>query len=310
MKGQKTGQPPHKRKKTQNKPGDDAVPTFATPALAPPTEGFTIEQQNATSAPPSTSGTHEAPKESNAEIPSKSTAHPIIVPTKPSPEVNNLSALPAHLAALSEKYAIATMSILTSSKIETKVKTLMAHMSRFSFADRNPKPGVVALHAKKAAANKMTSVAEIAKRQLEEEEMMWYQYSRIGSEEVDVEAKEKRRAEAREKAAEAVRKTWAGENVEKEEGEMQEEIEKEDERNGTEANFADDETAFETMADPAELLVRKKLQVAPTMTIYLSRVPVPEFREAFEYVRALQPLYISLIRCLREQTNANSNEQR
>ncbi|MCJ1389195.1 hypothetical protein MMC18_002050 [Xylographa bjoerkii] len=180
------------------------------------------------------------------------------------------------------------MSIISSSKITQKVRSLRTHLEKFSFADLNAKPGVVALHAKANMASKMISVVEIVKREVEKEGGRLYQYSRLASLLEEVKQK-KPKIEKEGENAVANGKTleeWqAAQNANAEvpsqpavnDVEMQEQ------------DRVEEEEAFETMLEkgpedqvnvpnPGE---RKKVRAIPLMTIYLSRVPIPDFKQLY-----------------------------
>ncbi|MCJ1313442.1 hypothetical protein MMC25_007120 [Agyrium rufum] len=215
--------------------------------------------------------------------------------------------LPPELAHLHKKYDFICMSIISSSKMEQKIRTLLGHMSKFSFAKTNARPGVVVLHAKAPVASKLCSIVEIAKQTIQKEKGQWYQYSRVHGELTELKppkAKNGGRTLTEvdgegmgEKAAEDAGKTTesSGKNVEMEteeiveavkeihgDGDGDEEVEDEDEEH--------DEEAFETMLSPAHRVSsgskeppqpRKKIRAVPVLTIYMSRVPIPDLRSVF-----------------------------
>ncbi|MCJ1324501.1 hypothetical protein MMC10_001163 [Thelotrema lepadinum] len=201
--------------------------------------------------------------------------------------------LPPHLFFLKEKYSFATMSISTSSKIEQKVRVLIAHLSRFNFLDREVKPGVVALHARSNAASKLISVVEIAKRDIEAQPKSgkWYQYSRVSAELKEIPrnmpTKIKKGQVSGESAAGKTLKDWNG-------GKERESCTEKSSAGGNplaigaaEHKSEDEDDQFETMADPKAVSKSEdsaKLRNVPVLTIYMARVPVPELKAEFRHV--------------------------
>ena len=95
--------------------------------------------------------------------------------------------LPMDVRHLVQKYDFSTLSILSSSKIESRVSSLLG---RFSFATPGAKPGVVILSAKAEVAGKMGSIVEIAKHRIEEERGKWWQYNKLSAELSEMESKQ------------------------------------------------------------------------------------------------------------------------
>lgn len=205
-----------------------------------------------------------------------SDSHP--PPSDPSSQTDFPPAiLPPNLLHLTKKYSFATMSLNSGSKIQQKVRTLINHLSRFDFLDRDMKPGVVALHAKADVASKLVGVVEIAKRDIEAlgRGGKWYQYSRVSGElkEIPIRKSKKELKElaerkvAAEKGGRTLNNTKESEQLEGEEDDNEEE-------------------AFEPL--PGSRAEQKpkdtKLRNIPVLTIYMARVPVPELKTEFRYV--------------------------
>ena len=213
--------------------------------------------------------------------------------TVPSQDLNSTDnatpqALPAEVQHLQNKYDFTTMSILSSSKIEQKVRNLLLRVSKFNFADIKAKPGIVVLHAKAKAAGKMVSIVEIAKREIQKENGKWYQYSKLHGEIIESKAKETK-PKGGGKTLDEWSKEKSGDGTPAKTGEgTSSGVEKVQE--GKQAVDDEDdemEDAFETMAlpnrehDKAE--ERKKVRAIPIMTIYFDRVPVPGLKELYGY---------------------------
>ena len=175
------------------------------------------------------------------------------------PDIKGSNILPAHLAHLTKKYSFAIVAIKSHSKINSKVKAMIQHMSRFDFMDLTIKPGVVALDAGASDASKLITTIEILKKDIFENNRSgkWYQYNRVASELVQIPRK----------------------------------FSKMDMPVRGRAPAQDDEDAMDlgalSIADAAasatnnQVNTDTKSRAMPMMTIYMSRVPVPELRQEF-----------------------------
>ena len=276
--------PPQKRKRTSKAAQDESDVHDYAPTAA------------ATQTVTSTTTTPVVP---TPPAGSPAISDPAAAPAVPNP-IEQL--LPPPLLHLKTKYCFASMSILTSAKIEAKVATLLKHLARFSFADTGTKPGVVAVHARGAAVPKLVTVVEIAKRRMEQEGGKWWQCTRLDGQKV--EQKEKPRKEnGAEEARAAVRKKWAGDEEQEQTADREA-----DEAEPVEEQMTDsqDDGGFQTQAwtGPAKLPERPKVKTVPTMVIYMSRVPVPEFEDALGYAGKTLCLPLLLTAWCRHQTNA------
>ena len=191
------------------------------------------------------------------------------------------------------------MSIMNSSKIQQKVRTLLQHLSQFSFADLKAKPGVVALHARSEAANKLITVVEIVKREVEKEDGKWWQYSRISGEirELKEEVHEERKGgisldegAGKDNGSTASNGQGTGDRAEVVVDKTNTEME-------VDGKEEDEEDAFEPVPDKNGQARfengkkrKRKIREMPVMTIYMSRVPLPEFRTVFGCVHFLPHL--------------------
>ncbi|MCJ1243426.1 hypothetical protein MMC30_000623 [Trapelia coarctata] len=209
--------------------------------------------------------------------------------TIPPPET-----LPPALAHLQHKYALATMTFSSSSKINQKVRALISRMEKFSFADLNAKPGVVILQAKAPVAVKMVSVVEIAKREIEKEKGKWWQYSKVEGRLEELKERVKKKNDT--KGEGKTLKEWQAEQKSEtnEGGDAMEEVVDEAEaapklkvQTAASAEEDEDDEAFQTMADVgdtgkgASAPGRPKVRAIPIMTICMARVPVPELKESY-----------------------------
>lgn len=220
--------------------------------------------------------------------------------------------LPEHLCPLKAKYNFVTMSIVSSSSIQQKVRSLLAHMAKFSCADTKSKPGVVILRAKGDVAAKMISIVEIAKREIEKERGKWRQYSGVHAEITELKELQMTKGSHAEEALLEWQKQHK-DDVDKEMVEAQQAMKSSETTN--EPDLTDVEDDFEMMGQEAprevigstgETEPRKKIRSVPVMMTYMSRVPVPELKQVYGYVfRYLHPYHsLGLIGGFREQTNA------
>lgn len=97
-------------------------------------------------------------------------------------DVTEHQVLPPELRHLADQYEFFTMSILSSARIESRVRNLLARVQKFNFADTKAKPGIVILHAKADVASKLCSIVEVAKKQITMEKGKWWQYTKLHGE--------------------------------------------------------------------------------------------------------------------------------
>ena len=203
--------------------------------------------------------------------------------------------LPPEVRHLSSKYDFTTMSIISSAKINDKVKKLLLRVEEFNFADPKSKPGIVVLHATSKVASKMVSIIGIARQTIEHNKGKWWQYSKLDGHIVEMKPKVAKRMGDGKTISE-----WQRER-EGQESQGIEEAEAETGRGseGVEHNQlvvdVDEgmEDGFESMvgseeADQGAKLFGKedgrKIRATPVMTIYFARVPVPGLKELYGYV--------------------------
>ncbi|KAF2142540.1 uncharacterized protein K452DRAFT_297808 [Aplosporella prunicola CBS 121167] len=127
-------------------------------------------------------------------------------------------------------------------------------------------PGVAHLEARAPAANKLVTVLEIAKRQLEAEGRAWWSYAGVRGEltVVDRAPKAKAKPTEGEKESESARKGEVGDKAEAR-------VEEDDD---------DDEDAFEPLGKRA-LLPEKKVRSVAVMVAYLATQPVPALKALY-----------------------------
>ncbi|KAK4695602.1 hypothetical protein P7C71_g2188, partial [Lecanoromycetidae sp. Uapishka_2] len=204
------------------------------------------------------------------------------------------STIPAEVQHLRSKYDFTTMSILSSAKIEVKVRNVLFRVGKFSFADIEAKPGIVILHAYANCANKMVSIVEIAKGEIQKEKGKWYQYSKLEGElkplKMTQSKKDREGKTIAEWATEQDRtddKAKTNESAEMGEEDMDTGVLAQKDMHGYQ-DEDDAEVAFETMKPPkkhasvfSEVKEKNKVRAVPILTIYLARVPVPGLKELY-----------------------------
>lgn len=206
----------------------------------------------------------------------------------------NAQGLPIEVQPLVSKYEFTPMSILSSSKMEQKIRCVLERIGKFSFADSNAKPGVVILHAKGDAASKMIAIVEIAKKQIGVEKCKWWQYTKLEGQLIEQKVKRSKQGDTipgglatheQEDRVTALQEAKASESGPA----GQTEISVASREEGDDEEMAD---AFETMPSPrieknVETMRhegdRKKMRNTPIMTIYVARVPVPGLKELYGY---------------------------
>ncbi|RYP55824.1 hypothetical protein DL769_010048 [Monosporascus sp. CRB-8-3] len=179
-------------------------------------------------------------------------------------EILNLSSQSEVAAAdvLEDKYDVQLHSVLSSSKIQKRVAAVLQHVGPTGSSKAitsTAKPRISILRAKAADAGKLITIAEIAKRELEERggesaEREWFQYIALGEE-----IKERQRGEGKT----IVEETVLGGLAADEEG--------------------DGSGDFETMKTPFERAIegRQLVRGTPIMSLFLSRISVDELKKRY-----------------------------
>ncbi|KAL9006404.1 MAG: hypothetical protein Q9188_000809 [Gyalolechia gomerana] len=192
------------------------------------------------------------------------------------------SSLPFEIKHLQGEFEISTVSVISSSKINQKVKTLLDRVEKFTFADVNAKPGIVVVEAKAAVASKMISIVEIAKADIAKRGGKWYEYTKLRSELLQSNVKQKQKQQPQ-----GSRTLVDGESEQDSTGNGPQPSMKEaaNDLGADEGVDPEDEgEAFETMQQipggPA-MSERAKVRATPVMIIYFSCVPVSGLKELY-----------------------------
>lgn len=182
------------------------------------------------------------------------------------------------LQELRGRYEIVTTSVLSSSKINKKVTTVLAHLGRVDLFSAESRPGVVMLHARAGDASKMVTVMELAKRRMGEAGITWYQYNRVYE------------VAGTARSGGAAGHGRGGGNPGGTGGQNQKMVEDtvmgagmngQGESDDDDDDEDDEDDAFEPVETPLELAARSKPAAEPKstyMSVFLSRVPIPELR--------------------------------
>jgi hypothetical protein len=258
------GQAPHGHQirahpSTKNPP---ETTTPKKPEPAPIKTGIKrLRQETANTSNPSSNQPAAKKPRNSSPPPANTHSLPTTLPANATNYISDTSGL---LTSLMESYTVATLNIISSTKIQAKVaRTLDTVLKRFSFTGP-AKPNIVMLYAKAPVASKMITIIEIVKREVESAGGKWYQYNRLDTE-VNVYS---RKAAGAKTGNEVV------------DGNMEVDVEK----NGGESS--DEEPAFETMKTTVEKVTGEgsKSRVMPVMCIYLSRVRIEKLKAAYGYV--------------------------
>lgn len=170
---------------------------------------------------------------------------------------------------LSPKYNIKGLSVISSSSIAKKVDSALQHLSRFDLYNSAVLPGIVLLYARSNSTSKLITIAETVRRRIHEAGQKWYQYNRLY--EMEWAAKQDQRRNQAPAREEQSMQTLIEDTI----------MSMDSQDTGGEGNDNDDDE-FETM-QPRTVFERAvhgedKAKPLACMSIFLSRIPVPELR--------------------------------
>ncbi|KAI4256221.1 MAG: hypothetical protein LQ352_002178 [Teloschistes flavicans] len=181
------------------------------------------------------------------------------------------SSLPPEIQKLRGQYCFSTMTVISSSKIQQKVKTLLAHVEKPKLSDKTSKDEVVILEAKAATASKMISIVEIAKAAIATRNGEWYQYSSLRAETLPHQKKQKKKPS---QDLQAPTNQASGQEISSEPSKRPQPPAAKTMSND---DSEDEAAAFETLQyHPAATdgVKAGKVRTTPIVTIYFSGVPV------------------------------------
>ncbi|KAI4212512.1 MAG: hypothetical protein LQ351_004764 [Letrouitia transgressa] len=120
---------------------------------------------------------HKLKSSLTATTPSTNTSQPATTSARdPS---TDLVADPSQLFDLQASYNVTTISIISSSSINAKIRNLLFHFEQCSAPEKSSQQRVVVLRAKAKVASKLVTVVEIAKKEIECSKGRWWQYSNV-----------------------------------------------------------------------------------------------------------------------------------
>ncbi|KAL9040023.1 MAG: hypothetical protein Q9214_004641 [Letrouitia sp. 1 TL-2023] len=120
---------------------------------------------------------HKLKSPPTTTTPSTSSSHPATISAQ-DPSVDFV-AHPSQLYDLQARYNVATISIISSSSINAKIRSLLFHFEQGSASKTSSQQRVVVLRAKAKVASKLITVVEIAKKEIESKKGEWWQYSNV-----------------------------------------------------------------------------------------------------------------------------------
>ncbi|KAL9582614.1 MAG: hypothetical protein Q9212_003193 [Teloschistes hypoglaucus] len=257
----------NKKKKTRPslaKGKKRAAPDLTHPDLRPPKR-----QKSDTERPPASTTLGIENSINSSSIPPLNSNHdnnPSVVPSLP-PEVQKLGG----------QYHFSNMNVISSSKIQQKVKLLMARLEKPKLPSATNKAEVVILEAKAAVVSKMISIVEIAKAEITTRNGEWYQYSTLRAELLPYKTRPKKEPS---QALQASTNRVSGQDVSRELSTRPHPPAPKTTSNETRMegdDSEDEEAAFETLQDhlaATDDVKAKKVRTTPVMTIYFSGVPI------------------------------------
>ncbi|KAK7943052.1 uncharacterized protein PG986_012165 [Apiospora aurea] len=188
------------------------------------------------------------------------------------------------LAAIESKYDVQTHSVISSSKIQKKVTSVLRHLQPVP----KERTRVSVLRARASDAGKLTSIAEIAKREMlksgghQDGTKRWYQYIALGAETKDVE-REKGSSNGRGDGKTVVEETILAQRQAPGEKEMTDDEQRQGREKERDGNKDEDDDDFEQMKTPFERAIEgtPKIRAVPVMSLFLSLTPIDELRRRY-----------------------------
>ncbi|KAI4162531.1 MAG: hypothetical protein LQ342_003762 [Letrouitia transgressa] len=120
---------------------------------------------------------HKPKSSPTTTTPSTSPSHPATISAQ-DPSVDFV-AHASQLYDLQARYNVANISIISSSSINAKIRSLLFHFRQCSAPKTHSQQCVVVLRAKAKVASKLVTVVEIAKKEIESKKGWWWQYSNV-----------------------------------------------------------------------------------------------------------------------------------
>ncbi|KAK8069476.1 hypothetical protein PG994_006092 [Apiospora phragmitis] len=195
------------------------------------------------------------------------------------------------LAAVEAKYDVQTHSVISSSKIQKKVSSVLRHLQPVS----KERPRVSVLRARASDAGKLISIAEIAKREMlkgsgghQDETRRWYQYIALGAENKEMNRQKGGGSGGREEGKTVIDDTILGHQPDQANKEVTADNDEEEQRQQGQQEKEQDENDdedddFEQMKTPFERAIEgtPKIRAVPVMSLFLSTTPNDELRRRY-----------------------------
>ncbi|KAK8084759.1 hypothetical protein PG997_006030 [Apiospora hydei] len=189
------------------------------------------------------------------------------------------------LAAVESKYDVQTHSVISSSKIQKKVTSVLRHLQPVP----KERTRVSVLRARASDAGKLISIAEIAKREMlksgghQDETKRWYQYIALGAETKDVEREKGRSSNGRGEGKTVIDETILAQRQAPGEKEMTDDEQQQGREKERDENKDEDDDDFEQMKTPFERAIEgtPKIRAVPVMSLFLSLTPIDELRRRY-----------------------------
>ncbi|KAK8045062.1 hypothetical protein PG993_005086 [Apiospora rasikravindrae] len=189
------------------------------------------------------------------------------------------------LAVVESKYDVQTHSVISSSKIQKKVTSVLRHLQPAPSTKERPRISV--LRARAADAGKLISIAEIAKREMlksgQDGTKRWYQYIALGAETKDVEREKGRSPSGRGEGKTVIEETILAQRQDPGEKEMTDDEQQQGREKEQDENYDEDDDDFEQMKTPFERAIEgmPKIRAVPVMSLFLSSIPIDELRRQY-----------------------------
>lgn len=187
------------------------------------------------------------------------------------------------IGELSPKYDVKALSVLSSTSISKRVDSVLNHLGRISAWDSSVLPGVVLLYARSNSTNKLITIVETVRRRIHEAEQKWYQYNRLYEMEWAAKQHSHSTQPQNQKTTTMIEDT----------------IMSVDGGEGKDSRDEEDDD-FEVMATPQTVFERavhgeEKTKQMAHMSIFLSRIPIPELKAKENFALQSNEEYINYV---------------
>ena len=167
--------------------------------------------------------------------------------------------LPSQLKFLFKKHDFILVSVISSSKMRSKIKSILDHLTAPTREVPEQRNKVIALRSAASCASKMVGIVEIVKQELATDKLNLYQYTRLES--IIQPFKEKKKPIAADTPAPAPT------GVQVETSERQED-----------SDDSYEELARPQQQHPSPPIEREKVRNHPVLTIFLSKTSIPDLK--------------------------------